>query len=35
MMDGGAGHAVDHTGVSIKPLSRDSALTIVREGVPR
>ena len=35
MMDGGAGHAVDHTGVSIKPLSRDSALTIVRDGVPR
>ena len=35
MMDGGAGHAVDHAGVSIKPVSRDSALTFVQEGVPR
>jgi len=35
MMDGAAGHAVDHAGVSIKPVSRDSALTVVREGVLR
>jgi hypothetical protein len=35
MMDGGAGHAVDHAGVSIKPVSRDSALTFVQEDVLR